>query len=221
MKKLICAKDVETLIVNGEKTFYIDGSEIITPSAQELAINNEIIFTTEAPKISKPIEPKVEKAEFKKPSNMDGIDSEMILNFFRAMMDKGLLQELMECLKPKNLLFDAECDSNGFKVVRGNTVKMNILDTGNPDARVYSQELVNNKESKMNAGILVIQDSNFECEAMYEEINYVVEGTLTIKINEKTYTAYEGDVLFIPSGSKVVWGSPNKAKLFYVRYLAN
>jgi ethanolamine utilization protein EutQ len=215
MKKLICAKDVEQLILNGEKVFYLDGSEIITPSATDLAKNNEILFTTEVPA------PKVEHLEAKKVPSIEGMDSEMMLNFFRAMMDKGLLQEMLECLKPKNLLFEAESDPNGLKVVRGKTVKMDVFDTGNPNAKAYFQELVSKEESKMSAGFLVIENSKFDWELTYEEIDYVIEGTLTVEINGKTYTAYPGDVLFVPSGSKVVWGSPDKARVFYTTYPAN
>ncbi|MBU5484537.1 DUF861 domain-containing protein [Clostridium sp. MSJ-11] len=215
MKKLICAKDVEALILNNEKIFYIDGSEIITPSAQDLAKNNEIVFTTKAPV------PKVQDLGVNKASSIDGIDSEMLLNFFRKMMDKGLLEEMLQCLKQKNLPFEAESDPNGLKVVRGNTVKMDVFDTGNPNAKVYFQELVSKEESKMSAGFLTIENSKFDWELTYEEIDYVIEGTLTVEINGKTYTAYPGDVLFVPSGSKVVWGSPDKARVFYTTYPAN
>lgn len=215
MKKLICAKDVEALILKGDKFFYIDGSEIITPAAEELAKNNEIVFTTETPKS------KVEPLEIKKVPSIDGMDSEMLLNFFKALMDKGLLEQVLQCLKPNNLLFECESDPSGVKVVRGNTVKMDTFDTGNPDARVYFQELVSKKESKMSAGFLIIENSKFDWELTYEEIDYVIEGTLTVEINGKTYTAYPGDVLFVPSGSKVVWGSPDKARVFYTTYPAN
>jgi len=215
MKKLICAKDIEALILKGEKILYVDGSEIITPSAQDLAKNNGIVFTTEAPA------PKVQDLGVNKTPSIDNIDSEMLLGFFRKMMDKGLLEEMLQCLKQKNLPFEAECDPNGLKVVRGNTVKMDVFDTGNPNAKAYFQELVSKKESKMSAGFLVIENSKFDWELTYEEIDYVIEGTLTVEINGKTYTAYSGDVLFVPSGSKVVWGSPDKARVFYTTYPAN
>ncbi|WP_035293916.1 cupin domain-containing protein [Clostridium sp. KNHs214] len=215
MKRLICAKDVEALILKNEKVFYLEGSEIITPSANDLAKNSGIIFTTEAPA------PKIEHVEAKKAPNIEGMDVEMMLNFFKAMMDKGLLQQMLECLKPKNVLFEAESDPSGLKVVRGNTVKMDVFDTGNPDAKVYFQELVNKEESKMSAGFLIIENSKFDWELTYEEIDYVIEGTLTVEVNGKTYTAYPGDVLFVPSGSKVVWGSPDKARVFYTTYPAN
>ena len=98
---------------------------------------------------------------------------------------------------------------------------MDVFDTGNPDANAHYQELVSKEESKMSAGFLVIEKSRFDWELTYEEIDYVIEGTLTVELNGKTYTAHGGDVLFVPSGSKVIWGSPDKAKIFYATYPAN
>ncbi|WML34097.1 cupin domain-containing protein [Clostridium sp. OS1-26] len=215
MKKLICAKDIEALILKGEKVFCVDGSEIITPSAQDLAKNNGIVFTTKA------LEPKVQQVDAKKPLSIEGMDSEMMINIFKAMMDKGLLEQMLECLKGKSLPYEADKDSSGLKVVRGNSVKMDVFDTGNPDNKVYFQELVSKEESKMSAGFLIIENSKFDWELTYEELDYVIEGTLTVEINGKTYTAHAGDVLFVPSGSKVVWGSPDKARVFYATYPAN
>lgn len=215
LKKLICAKDIEALILKGEKVFCVDGSEIITPSAQDLAKNNGIVFTIKA------LEPKVQPVDAKKPLNIEGMDSEMMLNIFKAMMDKGLLEQMLECLKGKSLPYEADKDSSGLKVVRGSSVKMDVFDTGNPDNKVYFQELVSKEESKMSAGFLIIENSKFDWELTYEELDYVIEGTLTVEINGKTYTAHAGDVLFVPSGSKVVWGSPDKARVFYATYPAN
>ena len=91
---------------------------------------------------------------------------------------------------------------------------MDVFETGNPNATAYFQELVSKEESHISAGFLVIDHSDFEWELTYEEIDYVIEGTLTVTIDGKKYTAEAGDVLFVPSGSKVVWGSPNKARVF-------
>ncbi|MBN1070842.1 DUF861 domain-containing protein [Clostridium botulinum] len=215
MKKLICIKDIEALIKQGETKFYVDDNVIITPSAKDLAKANGIVFSTEAPKCE------VQHSEIPKVC-ADGMDSEMLLSFFKSMMEKGLLQEMLNCLKKdKDMPYVSECDSGGLKVVRGNTVKMDVFDTGNPNAKAYYQELVSKNESKMSAGFLVIENSKFDWELTYEEIDYVIEGTLTIEINGKTFTAYPGDVLFVPSGSKVVWGSPDKARVFYSTYPAN
>ncbi|NFH69398.1 DUF861 domain-containing protein [Clostridium botulinum] len=215
MKKLICIKDIEALVKQGETKFYVDDNVIITPSAKDLAKANGIVFSTEVPKCE------VQHSEISKVC-ADGMNSEMLLSFFKSMMEKGLLQEMLNCLKKdKDMPYVSECDSGGLKVVRGNTVKMDVFDTGNPNAKAYYQELVSKNESKMSAGFLVIENSKFDWELTYEEIDYVIEGTLTIEINGKTFTAYPGDVLFVPSGSKVVWGSPDKARVFYSTYPAN
>jgi ethanolamine utilization protein EutQ len=219
MKRLISAKDVEALIKQGETKFYIDSNVIITPSAKDLAKNNGIEFTTEAPKCeTKSCEVKQNEAQ---KICVDGLDSEMLLTFFKTMMNKGLMEEMLNCLNKPSTPYSFESDKGGLKVVRGNTVKMDVFDTGNPNAKAYYQELVNKEESKMSAGFLTIENSSFDWELNYEEIDYVIEGTLTVEINGKTYTAYAGDVLFVPSGSKVVWGSPNKARVFYTTYPAN
>jgi len=222
LKKLISARDIESLILNGQKVIYLDGTEIITPSARELAKVNGIVMTTDEPMSTTQIAPKAETVAVA-PSipSVENMDSKTMLDLFRTMMDKGLLQEMMKCLQQSQLPFEVESDPNGLKVVRGNTVKMEYFDTGNPDNKVYFQELVSKEESQMSAGFLHIENSKFEWELTYEEIDYVIEGTLTVEINGKTYTAYPGDVLFVPSGSKVIWGSPDKARVFYATYPAN
>ena len=59
---------------------------------------------------------------------------------------------------------------------------MDVFDTGNPDATAYFQELVSKDESHISAGFLIIENSKFDWELTYEEIDYVIEGTLTITI---------------------------------------
>lgn len=214
MKKLICAKDMEKFAATGEKLFYVAKDMIITPSAKDIAKVSKIEFTTEEPvkQCSLAVSPKLSE---------DNLDLETMMKVFKTMMDKGLLEEMLECLKGSSLPYKAECAPNGLKVVRGNSVKMDVFDTGNPEVKAHYQELVSKEESKMSAGFLTIENSRFDWELTYEEVDYVIEGTLTVEINGKTFTAYPGDVLFVPSGSNVVWGSPDKAKIFYTTYPAN
>ncbi|MBS3994173.1 MAG: DUF861 domain-containing protein [Alkaliphilus sp.] len=212
MKKLVCAKDVEDLDKQGKKIFYIDSKTIITPSAKDVAKVCGIEFSLEC-HCCEEIASEPAKA-------IGGeIDSNMIYTMLKAMMEKGLLKGLFENIPEQPYI--SERDSGGLKLVRGNSVKFDYFDTGNPDNKVYYQELISKDDCSMSAGFLTIEKSSFEWELSYEEIDYVIEGTLTITINGKTYTAYPGDVLCVPSGSKVVWGSPDKAKVFYTTYPAN
>ncbi|AOY74593.1 cupin domain-containing protein [Clostridium formicaceticum] len=217
MKKLICAKDVEVAEGQGKKVIYIDSNTIITPSAKDVAQACGIAFSTETPTCEeKATEAKVSEAV---KACEDGLDSEMIYKLLKAMMDQGLLNGILDSIvNPK---YVAESAFNGLKVIRGNSVKFDVFDTGDPDAKVSYQELISKDESSMCAGFLAIDDSKFDRELTYQEINYVIEGALTVTIDGKTLTAYPGDVVYIPSGSKVTWASSGKAKVFYVTYPAN
>ena len=128
MKKLICVKEMEEFIKTGKTKFYVTSDMIITPSAKDLAKNKSIELTTES-----------QGCELKSNINLNlsdsDLDSEAMLKLFKAMMNKGLLQEVLKCLKGENLPYESECDVNGLKIVRGNTVKLDVFDTGNPDAR--------------------------------------------------------------------------------------
>jgi ethanolamine utilization protein EutQ len=205
MKQLICAKDVEKLNAEGKKVFYVESGSIITPSAKDAADSFGIKFCDKA-----------EEKQTQAPAALAGmdIDSDKIYMVLKTLMEKGLLNDI---LKP----YESESHGNGLKVVRGSSVKMDVFDTGDPSVKAYYQELVSKEESHISAGFLVIDHSSFEWELTYEEIDYVIEGTLTVTIDGKTYTAKAGDVLFVPSGSKVIWGSPDKARVFYATYPAN
>ena len=207
MKQLICAADIEALKQAG-KTVCVTGPDVIvTPSAKDAAEALGITFSDKEP----------EKAACT--CDGEGIDSEQIYQLLKALMDKGLLGELLT--KCGSRPYQCVTHENGLKVVRGNTVKMDVFDTGDPNATAYFQELVSKEESHISAGFLVIDHSEFAWELTYEEIDYVIEGTLTVTIDGKKYTANAGDVLFVPSGSKVFWGSPDKARVFYATYPAN
>lgn len=210
MKKLICAKDVEAAGKEGRKVVYIDCDTLVTPAAKDAARAFGIEFSTEAPvceaKACEPVK-----------AGQEGIDSDMIYNVFKAMMDKGLLNGLLNSFSNKPYIADVDC--GGLKVVRGNTVKMDVFDTGNPDHKVFYQEIINaNDGCSMNAGFITIEGCTFDWETTCEELYHVVEGTLNVTVNGKVYTAHPGDSVFFPKGAKLAFGSPDKMKAFYATH---
>ena len=220
MKKLVCLKEVEELCKNGLKVFNIEEGTIITPSAKDFAKNNSIEFVvgcqcSNAVANAAPAQDAVCNSSNKAP-----IDSDLIYSVLQKMISNGNFNEFLgKFMKEQNYL--SETDPCGFKVIRGNTVKFEALDTGNPaDAgKVYYQELIGaDSGSPMNAGFMTIERCNFDWDVGIHEIYYIIEGTLTVTINGKVYTAYPGDSIYAPKGSKVAWGSPDKVKVFYVTY---
>ncbi len=191
MKKLICIKDVELEHSQGNKVIYVEENTIITPAARDSARNLEIEFKT---KIG------VEKQMF------EGIDNEKLLKVLQVVMERGLLDEFM---KP----YQSEVHKSGFKVVRGNTVKMEVLETGTEGTQACYQEVIS--AGPLAAGFLTIKDSKFNWEIGCEEMNYIFDGEVTIHVEGESFTAYKGDALYFPVGTKVVWEVKGEAKIFY------
>lgn len=209
MKKLVCAEDVEALKKQGKKVFYIEDNTIITPSAKDIAKACGIEFSVKSDNCS-------ENHDMTKACD-SGIDSDMIYKALKAMMEKGLLKGVFESVADAPYM--AEKDSCGLKIVRGNSVKYEMLDTGNPSDKVFYQEIMNADDGcSMNAGFITIEGCTFDWDVACEELYHIVEGTLTVTVDGKAYTVNPGDSVFFPKGVKVSFGSPNKMKAFYATY---
>lgn len=223
MKKLICVKDVEDAEKQGQKIFYIESNTIITPSAKDAARVFGIEFSTDA-KVCQVKSSEALVCETKDSASRpevkacEGeIDKDMIYKVFKAMMDKGFLNGMFDT--PSDQPYIAESDSSGLKVVRGNSVRMDVLDTGNPADKVVYQEIMNTNDGcSMNAGFITIEGCTFEWETTCEEIYYVMEGTLIVTVGGKVYTAHSGDSVFFPKGAKLAFGSSDKMKAFYATH---
>lgn len=149
------------------------------------------------------------------------ISSDMIYQALKAMLNQGMLNGVLEAAVDQAAApYLSESHGSGLKLVRGNTVKMDALDVGVPGAKVCYREMVGKGEATTSAGFLEIENSRFDWELAYEETDYVVEGTMTVTVDGQTFTAHAGDMFFLPKGSKVVMGSPDKCKVFYTTYPA-
>lgn len=237
MKKLICAKDIEELHKQGQLVCQAGSDTIITPSARDAARTWGITITqgqaacggaaalglvqqegSGAAAQGQPVGSAANAGPVPS-AGESGIDSGLIYSVLQKLLEQGKLDSFLGSLSGKP--YYQERDSGGLKVVAGSSVKMDVFDTGTPGTNVHFQELVSKEESKMSAGFLEIDRSRFAWELTYEEIDYVIDGTLIVEINGKPFTAHKGDVVFVPAGSKVFWQSPDKAKVFYSTYPAN
>ena len=216
MKKLICAKDVEALAQQAQKVMYIDEDTLITPSARDAASAEGIEFSTRPSDSQACCQPQGAPSCS---DNAEGINSEVIYNALKTLMDKGMLGSVMSSIG-QDVPYVSESDGNGLvKLVRSNTAKWEPLDTGNPADKVFYNELIGADDgSSMNAGFMTIENCNFPWDVACQEIYYVVEGTLTVEKDGKVFTANPGDCMFFQNGAKLTFGSPNKVKVFYATH---
>jgi len=216
LKKLVCADAIKAAAEKGEKVFCVECNTIITPAAKDLAKELGVEFT----ETSSASGMHSCNDRSKKDSQDKFIDKDLIVQIVKAVLANSLLSS--NAVTSSDPPFLAEGDpKSGLKIVRGRSVKYETFETGAPGTNVAYREVISKADSQMSAGFLTIEKSSFEWELCYEEIDIILEGSLSITMDGETYEAYQGDVLFVPKGSKVTWGSSGYVKLFYVTYPAN
>lgn len=115
--------------------------------------------------------------------------------------------------------------ASGVMAVKVPQIKVdesNRLDTGVKSDIVYTKDLFTLEESpRLGCGIMEMKQTTFDWTLNYDEIDYVIEGSLSIIIDGKTVTAGPGELILIPKGSKIKFSVPNYARFIYVTYPAD
>ena len=143
-------------------------------------------------------------------------------NIDRETLEKILKKVVAEELSKKVSTFEKYIDKSGVGVIKTSTVKPEPFDTGKPGDKVFLIDVLSLDESeRLGCGIMEMEETAFDWTLNYDEIDYVIDGTLEIIIDGKTVTGNRGDILFIPKGSKIQFSAPNFARFMYVVYPAN
>jgi|GEM_PF-739793 len=114
-------------------------------------------------------------------------------------------------------------DASGVLVVRGQSVQLGNFTGAGPGKHIGLLDLVTGADgSPMTAGIMSFGAADsFAWSLGYDEIDLVLEGVLQIQIDGRTVEGRAGDVLYIPKGSKIVFATPHRTKVFYVTHPAD
>lgn len=114
-------------------------------------------------------------------------------------------------------------DPSGLMVVRGRSVRLGKFTGAGPHRDIGLTDLVTGGDgSPMTAGIMSWRrEDSFPWTLDYDEIDLVLEGVLQIGIDGRVLEGRTGDVFYIPKGSRIVFGTPNRTRVFYVTYPAD
>ncbi len=96
------------------------------------------------------------------------------------------------------------------------------LDTGVATHKVYTKDLFDLKQSpRLGCGIMEMEDTTFDWTLDYDEIDYIIDGRLSIITGNATHTAEKGEIILIPKNSKIKFSVSGKARFLYVTYPAD
>ncbi|WP_414733931.1 cupin domain-containing protein [Acetobacterium carbinolicum] len=133
-----------------------------------------------------------------------------------------IVNEVLTSLTTDEQQLKKVTESDRIRLIRGNSVVFENFDTGNPEDKVTFKEILTIEECpNMATGFLRIEESAFDWYLGYDELDYIVEGTLEITYDGKKYTGHAGDVIFIPKETAVTFSSPDYCKFFFAAYPAN
>lgn len=226
MKKLITANDIRAAHARGEEEISVVlRASIITPEAREVA---ELLGVAIQECDESAPEPAVPAAEEKTESQR--IRETIIAQLPEGQFTESLVAQLMEkVMKEKQSLgmdamqpsFKAVTGKGGVKVIDGSSVKFGRFDGAEPHCVGLTDLVTEQDGSSMAAGFMQWENAFFPWTLNYDEVDMVLEGELHVRHEGETMVAKAGDVMFIPKGSSIEFGTPSTVRFLYVAWPAN
>lgn len=88
--------------------------------------------------------------------------------------------------------------------------------------RVLLKDVLTLEESpRLGCGVMELDHTTFQWNLTYDEVDYVIEGTLEIIIDGRKVTAKAGQIIFIPKNTKISFSTPDKTRFVYICYPAD
>ena len=206
MKKLITANDIRAAHARGEQAMSVVlRASIITPEAREVA---ELLGFT--------ITEDDGAAPAATAADSDKTESLVAQLMEKVMKEKQSLEQ--EAMQPG---FDSVTGKGGIKVIDGSSVKFGRFDGAQPHCVGLTDLVTDQDGSSMAAGFMQWENAFFPWTLNYDEIDMVLEGELHVRHQGETLVAKAGDVMFIPKGSSIEFGTPSTVRFLYVAWPAN
>jgi ethanolamine utilization protein EutQ len=73
----------------------------------------------------------------------------------------------------------------------------------------------------MAVGVMSLREGSFPWTLDYDEVEYVIEGELHITTADQAVVGHPGDVIAVPKGSSITFGTPSWTRFLYVTYPAD
>jgi ethanolamine utilization protein EutQ len=111
-----------------------------------------------------------------------------------------------------------------LKVVKMSDVQVEPFLEGKitPGTNVWLKDVVVTQDrSPMGAGYMSLDKGEMQWTLTYDEIDIVLEGELVITRGSEQVRGKTGDVIYIPKGSNITFGTPNWTRFVYVVFPVN
>lgn len=91
-----------------------------------------------------------------------------------------------------------------------------------PDMHIRTADVVTDRDgAPMGAGFMRFENGSFPWTLNYDEVEYVIDGELEIRVGDESFIGRAGDVIFIPRGTSILFCTRTFAYFLYVTFPAN
>ncbi|WP_053955155.1 cupin domain-containing protein [Inediibacterium massiliense] len=144
------------------------------------------------------------------------------MNINEKILEEIIKKVIQEQMKNNEETFQKYVDDSGVISIKADTVECKRFDTGKEEDQVYLTDVLSLQESpRLGCGMMEMKETTFDWTLQYDEVDYIIEGSLEIIIDGRKVVGNKGDILFIPKGSSIQFSAPNHARFMYVTYPAN
>ncbi|WDV48258.1 cupin domain-containing protein [Clostridiaceae bacterium M8S5] len=143
-------------------------------------------------------------------------------NINEKMLEEIIRKVISEQMNNKSESFEKTVDSSGVISIKTSTVKGEKFDTGKEGDNVYLKDVISLDESpRLGCGIMEMTKTTFDWTLTYDEIDYIIDGTLEIVIDGRRVIGNKGDIIFIPKNTSIQFSVPDHARFVYITYPAD
>lgn len=230
MKQLISAETLRAAHAAGQSCIAVNLRDcIVTPEARVVAERLGVAIVEDLPDgaaAPQPVPVAASASPAAEPSAEPAADDALaeIRAAVLARLPAGSVPEaLVEQLVRKAAAEHAGKPAGpAVKCVRAADVRMGAFDGAGPGMQVGIADVITAEDgSSMAAGFMQWENAFFPWTLNYDEVDMVLEGELHIRRDGRTTIGKAGDVIFIPKGSSIEFGTPTSVRFLYVAYPAN
>lgn len=243
MKKLITAETIRQQHAAGKQRLEVElPATIITPEARTLATQLHIELvesvatrkekTGAAAHAAPPVPHRAERPS-PHPEELAAIRAAIVARLPKGSVSDDVIEQLIRKALDEKSAGVADVASGageataagtggGIKHVKGSAVQFSRFDGAGAGSTVGLSDVITASDhSPMAAGYMAWSNCFFPWTLTYDEIDVILEGELHIRHQGKTVIGLPGDVIFIPKGSAIEFGTPSTVRFLYVTYPAD
>lgn len=212
-KRFLTADVIRARKADGFQDLIIEPGDVLTPLARDTARELGIRLHDGGPAAQPPAG---QQAQPTAPPAQPPLEND-------ALSVEGIVRQVVAACLARMGNAQTPTAQIPVKVVQSQSVQMQPFpfEIHRPEMDVQLVDVITAQHgSPMGAGFLSFHKGSFPWTLTYDEIEIVLEGEIHIGTAQGTAVGKPGDILYIPKGTEITFGTPGWAKILYVTYPA-